>query len=292
MEADPMQIDVQHLTHIYNEGQDDEVKALDDVSFTIREGSITGIIGHTGSGKSTLIQHLNALLKPSSGKIMAGDTDITSKETSMPEIRRKIGLVFQYSEYQLFEETIAKDIAFGPKNLGLSEEETDARVREAMAAVDMDYDTFAEESPFELSGGQKRRVAIAGVLAMRPEVLILDEPAAGLDPVSHRGMMELIKRLNTDRHTTIVLVSHNMDDIAEYCTDVIVMNRGKLIMQGTPAEVFSHNENLESIGLGLPFGQQLMREMRKSGADISGEGVLSAEDAAGAVLEWLKEKNA
>ncbi|MGI6205178.1 MAG: energy-coupling factor transporter ATPase [Anaerovoracaceae bacterium] len=287
-----MQIDVQHLTHIYNEGQDDEVKALDDVSFTIREGSITGIIGHTGSGKSTLIQHLNALLKPSSGKIMAGDTDITSKETSMPEIRRKIGLVFQYSEYQLFEETIAKDIAFGPKNLGLSEEETDARVREAMAAVDMDYDTFAEESPFELSGGQKRRVAIAGVLAMRPEVLILDEPAAGLDPVSHRGMMELIKRLNTDRHTTIVLVSHNMDDIAEYCTDVIVMNRGKLIMQGTPAEVFSHNENLESIGLGLPFGQQLMREMRKSGADISGEGVLSAEDAAGAVLEWLKEKNA
>ena len=292
MEADPMQIDVQHLTHIYNEGQDDEVKALDDVSFTIREGSITGIIGHTGSGKSTLIQHLNALLKPSSGKIMAGDTDITSKETSMPEIRRKIGLVFQYSEYQLFEETIAKDIAFGPKNLGLSEEETDARVREAMAAVDMDYDTFAEESPFELSGGQKRRVAIAGVLAMRPEVLILDEPAAGLDPVSHRGMMELIKRLNTDRHTTIVLVSHNMDDIAEYCTDVIVMNRGKLIMQGTPAEVFSHNENLESIGLGLPFGQQLMREMRKSGADISGEDVLSAEDAAGAVLEWLKEKNA
>ena len=285
-----MRIDVQHLTHIYNEGQTDEVRALDDVSFSVEEGSLTGVIGHTGSGKSTLIQHLNGLLKPTSGKIFAGETDITSKDVSMPEIRRRTGLVFQYPEYQLFEETVALDIAFGPRNLGLSEEEIDERVHEAMSMTDLDYAEFADKSPFELSGGQKRRVAIAGVLAMRPEVLILDEPAAGLDPASHRSMMELIKRINEQNGTTIILVSHNMDDVAEYCTDVLVMDGGRLILKGTPAEVFSHSETLESKGLGLPFGQRLIREMNRGGAGISGERVLSVDDAAGAVLDWLKEK--
>lgn len=285
-----MQIDVQNLTHIYNEGQTDEVTALDDVSFTVGEGSITGIIGHTGSGKSTLIQHMNGLLKPSSGKIFADGTDITSKDVSMPEIRRKIGLVFQYPEYQLFEETVAKDIAFGPKNLGMSDAEIEKRVHTAMSLTDLDYEKFAVKSPFELSGGQKRRVAIAGVLAMEPEVLILDEPAAGLDPASHRSMMELVRRLNTEHNTTIVLVSHNMDDVAEYCTDVIVMDDGKIFLSGTPREVFRHSSELESKGLGLPFGQCLIREMNRQGADISGDSVLSGEDAAEAVLRWLEEK--
>lgn len=285
-----MRIDVQNLTHIYNEGQTDEVTALDDVSFTVGEGSITGIIGHTGSGKSTLIQHMNGLLKPSSGKIFADGTDITSKDVSMPEIRRKIGLVFQYPEYQLFEETVAKDIAFGPKNLGMSDAEIDKRVHTAMSLTDLDYEKFAVKSPFELSGGQKRRVAIAGVLAMEPEVLILDEPAAGLDPASHRSMMELVRRLNTEHNTTIVLVSHNMDDVAEYCTDVIVMDDGKIFLSGTPREVFRHSSELESKGLGLPFGQCLIREMNRQGADISGDSVLSGEDAAEAVLRWLEEK--
>lgn len=285
-----MRIDVQNLTHIYNEGQTDEVTALDDVSFTVGEGSITGIIGHTGSGKSTLIQHMNGLLKPSSGKIFADGTDITSKDVSMPEIRRKIGLVFQYPEYQLFEETVAKDIAFGPKNLGMSDAEIEKRVHTAMSLTDLDYEKFAVKSPFELSGGQKRRVAIAGVLAMEPEVLILDEPAAGLDPASHRSMMELVRRLNTEHNTTIVLVSHNMDDVAEYCTDVIVMDDGKIFLSGTPREVFRHSSELESKGLGLPFGQCLIREMNRQGADISGDSVLSGEDAAEAVLRWLEEK--
>lgn len=285
-----MRIDVQNLTHIYNEGQTDEVTALDDVSFTVGEGSITGIIGHTGSGKSTLIQHMNGLLKPSSGKIFADGTDITSKDVSMPEIRRKIGLVFQYPEYQLFEETVAKDIAFGPKNLGMSDAEIEKRVHTAMSLTDLDYEKFAVKSPFELSGGQKRRVAIAGVLAMEPEVLILDEPAAGLDPASHRSMMELVRRLNTEHNTTIALVSHNMDDVAEYCTDVIVMDDGKIFLSGTPREVFRHSSELESKGLGLPFGQCLIREMNRQGADISGDSVLSGEDAAEAVLRWLEEK--
>ncbi len=285
-----MRIDVQNLTHIYNEGQTDEVTALDDVSFTVGEGSITGIIGHTGSGKSTLIQHMNGLLKPSSGKIFADGTDITSKDVSMPEIRRKIGLVFQYPEYQLFEETVAKDIAFGPKNLGMSDAEIEKRVHTAMSLTDLDYEKFAVKSPFELSGGQKRRVAKAGVLAMEPEVLILDEPAAGLDPASHRSMMELVRRLNTEHNTTIVLVSHNMDDVAEYCTDVIVMDDGKIFLSGTPREVFRHSSELESKGLGLPFGQCLIREMNRQGADISGDSVLSGEDAAEAVLRWLEEK--
>ena len=285
-----MRIDVQNLTHIYNEGQTDEVTALYDVSFTVGEGSITGIIGHTGSGKSTLIQHMNGLLKPSSGKIFADGTDITSKDVSMPEIRRKIGLVFQYPEYQLFEETVAKDIAFGPKNLGMSDAEIEKRVHTAMSLTDLDYEKFAVKSPFELSGGQKRRVAIAGVLAMEPEVLILDEPAAGLDPASHRSMMELVRRLNTEHNTTIVLVSHNMDDVAEYCTDVIVMDDGKIFLSGTPREVFRHSSELESKGLGLPFGQCLIREMNRQGADISGDSVLSGEDAAEAVLRWLEEK--
>ena len=221
-----MSIRVENLTHIYNKGLAYETIAVNDVSFEIKAGGFVGIIGHTGSGKSTLIQHLNGLLKPDSGSIFIGDTDITSKGVTMTDIRKKIGLVFQYPEYQLFEETVAQDVAFGPKNLGLSEEEIDVRVKEAMALVDMPYEEFAERSPFELSGGQKRRIAIAGVIAMRPEVLILDEPTAGLDPRAHKDILDMVMSVKGKTDNTVILVSHNMDDIAELADLVIVMDDG------------------------------------------------------------------
>ena len=282
-----MKIEVQHLSCIYNRGTAGEVRALDDISFTIESGSFTGIIGHTGSGKSTLVQHLNGLMKPFSGKVLLGDTDIGSSGVHMAEIRRRVGLVFQYPEYQLFEETVAEDIAFGPKNMGLDEQEQEDRVREAMATVGLDYAEFASRSPFELSGGQKRRVAIAGVIAMRPDVLILDEPAAGLDPAAHREMLRMISRFHQERGCTILLVSHNMDDVAEYCGQVLVMDQGKLLYSGTPREVFAHREELEAIGLGLPAGAELLHLMNQRGAEPGGKGAMTDAEAAAAVLEWL-----
>ena len=227
-------IKVENITHIYEKGLPDEAVALDDVSFTIEDGSFTGIIGHTGSGKSTLLQHLNGLLKPDSGRIFVGDTDITDKKTDMLAIRRKVGLVFQYPEYQLFEETVASDVAFGPKNLGLTDEEIRVRVEEALRLVGLDISEFGDKSPFELSGGQKRRVAIAGVVAMQPEVLILDEPTAGLDPQTHRDILGMISEIHREQHNITILVSHNMNDVANLCDHVLVVNKGKLVMDGTP----------------------------------------------------------
>ncbi|MBO4725272.1 MAG: energy-coupling factor transporter ATPase, partial [Firmicutes bacterium] len=227
-------IKVENITHIYEKGLPDEAVALDDVSFTIEDGSFTGIIGHTGSGKSTLLQHLNGLLKPDSGRIFVGDTDITDKKTDMLAIRRKVGLVFQYPEYQLFEETVASDVAFGPKNLGLTDEEIRVRVEEALRLVGLDISEFGDKSPFELSGGQKRRVAIAGVVAMQPEVLILDEPTAGLDPQTHRDILGMISEIHREQHNITILVSHNMNDVANLCDHVLVINKGKLVMDGTP----------------------------------------------------------
>ena len=201
-----MSIQVKNLTHIYSKGMPDEQLALDDVSFEIADGEKVAVIGHTGSGKSTLMQHLNGIIKPSSGNIIIGDTDITDPKTVMKDVRRRVGLVFQYPEYQLFEETVAKDIAFGPKNLGLSEEEIDVRVREAIQLVGLDYDDIAERSPFELSGGQKRRVAIAGVIAMEPEILILDEPTAGLDPGAHKEILRMIEKIHSAQNNIIIFV--------------------------------------------------------------------------------------
>lgn len=282
-----MQIQVKNLTHIYSEGMPYESVALTDISFDIDKGEFVGIIGHTGSGKSTLIQHLNGLLKPKSGSILINRTDITGKDVKMREIRRKIGLVFQYPEYQLFEETVHKDVAFGPLNLGLSQEEADERVIEAIGLVGLNYEEIATRSPFELSGGQKRRVAIAGVIAMKPEILILDEPTAGLDPKAHADILSMVERIHEVQQNSIILVSHNMGDIARLADKILVMDRGKLALTGTPAEVFRQADLLESLGLGLPPATQLMRELQQKGVPVSSE-ILTMEAAEEELYQILK----
>lgn len=273
-----MQIEVKNLTHIYSEGMPYETVALTDISFEIEKGEFVGIIGHTGSGKSTLIQHLNGLIKPKSGSILIDGVDIAGKDVKMRDIRRQIGLVFQYPEYQLFEETVHKDVAFGPLNLGLTQEEADERVVEAIGLVGLNYEEVANRSPFELSGGQKRRVAIAGVIAMKPQILILDEPTAGLDPKAHADILQMIERIHEVQNNSIILVSHNMGDIARLADRVFVMDRGKLAITGTPAEVFQQADLLESLGLGLPPATFLMRELQRRGVAVSTD-VLTIEAA-------------
>lgn len=282
-----MSIQVRNLSHIYNEGLSSETVALDNINFEIYDGEVASIIGHTGSGKSTLLQHLNGLLKPKSGTIIVSGTEITKPGTPMREVRRQVGLVFQYPEYQLFEETVALDVAFGPKNLGLSEEEVDSRVREALELVGLDYDEVAERSPFELSGGQKRRVAIAGVIAMKPQVLILDEPTAGLDPGSHDEIMEMIRNIHEAERNIILFVSHNMDDVVALADKVLVMDRGKLLAVGTPREVFRQKERLASIALDVPPVTELMYELRDRGAEVNTD-VLTVSEAADAIYEYLR----
>lgn len=282
-----MSITVENLTYTYSKGLPNETRALEDVSFQLEPGEFAAVIGHTGSGKSTLMQQLNGLLRPDSGKITVGEVCITDPSTKMTKVRRKVGLVFQYPEYQLFEETVAKDVAFGPKQVGMTGEELDRVVEESIRLTGLDYEEVKERSPFELSGGQKRRVAIAGVLAMKPEILILDEPTAGLDPSAHRDVLELIRRIHRKERMTILLVSHNMGDIAELADRVLVMNRGKLVMNGTPAEVFSRGEPLWEIGLGLPPAAEFMERLkdRMPGIDAA---QLSIEDAAKEICRYLK----
>jgi len=258
-------IKVKDLSHIYSEGMPYETIALSNINLEITKGEFVGIIGHTGSGKTTLIQHLNGLLKPKSGNIFIGDLDITAKAVKMRDIRRKIGLVFQYPEYQLFEETVYKDVAFGPLNLGFTQEEADERVIEAIGLVGLDYDEVANRSPFELSGGQKRRVAIAGVIAMKPEVLILDEPTAGLDPKAHGDILHMVEKIHKTEGNITILISHNMDDIARLADRVFVMDRGRISMTGIPEEVFSQADTLETLGLGLPSATEFVRLLRKKG---------------------------
>lgn len=282
-----MSITVENLTYTYSKGLPNETRALEDVSFQLEPGEFAAVIGHTGSGKSTLVQQLNGLLRPDSGKITVGEVCITDPSTKMTEVRRKVGLVFQYPEYQLFEETVAKDVAFGPKQVGMTGEELDRVVEESIRLTGLDYEEVKERSPFELSGGQKRRVAIAGVLAMKPEILILDEPTAGLDPSAHRDVLKLIRRIHRQERMTILLVSHNMGDIAELADRVLVMNRGKLVMNGTPAEVFSRGEPLWEMGLGLPPAAEFMERLkdRMPGIDAA---QLSIEDAAKEICRYLK----
>ena len=282
-----MSIQVRNLTHVYEPGMPTESVALEDVSFEIEDGQLVGIIGHTGSGKSTLLQHLNGLLKPTSGQIVVSGRDITAPGVSMVEIRKKIGLVFQYPEYQLFEETVAKDVAFGPKNLGLHEAEIDERVREAIELVGLDYEAVAERSPFELSGGQKRRVAIAGVIAMRPEVLILDEPTAGLDPKAHKDVLAMVEEVHRRTGNITILVSHNMADIARLSDKIIVVDSGRLIAAGTPEEVFARREQLEQVGLALPPVTQFTETLRSRGLPLS-ETILSADQAVEEIYQYLK----
>lgn len=283
-----MSIEVKNLTHIYNEGLPHESVALEDVTFRAEDGQLVGVIGHTGSGKSTLVQHLNGLLKPKSGSIVVSDTDITADGVVMRDIRRKIGLVFQYPEYQLFEETVAKDVAFGPANLGLSAEEIDARVKEAIEMVGLDYHQVKNVSPFDLSGGQKRRVAIAGVIAMKPEILILDEPTAGLNPKAHADILSMVERIHERENNIIFLVSHNMNDIARMSDKVIVMNHGKLVMDGTPVEVFSREKELRSMGLALPDAMELALRLKAAGMDINTD-CLTMDEAADEIAKVLKK---
>lgn len=272
-----MPIQIEHLTHAYMPDSPFTAIALEDVNLTIEDGEFIGLLGHTGSGKTTLVQHLNGLLKPTSGRIVVDGMDITEKGVSLIEVRKKIGLVFQYPEYQLFEETVAKDVAFGPKNIGLPPEEIDRRVRHALELVGLDYNDIAERSPFELSGGQMRRVAIAGVLAMEPKVLILDEPTAGLDPAGRSSILGMIKNLHAQGGITIIMVSHNMDDISTLATRLVVMSKGHMVLTGTPREVFRQAELLTSVGLGVPQAAQLAEMLIAEGYDIP-EGIYTQEE--------------
>ena len=283
-----MSIEVKELTHVYNEGLPHESVALEGVSFKADDGQLVGIIGHTGSGKSTLVQHLNGLLKPKSGSIIVGNTDITADGVVMRDIRRRIGLVFQYPEYQLFEETVAKDVAFGPANLGLSQEEIDLRVKEAVQMVGLDYEQVKNVSPFDLSGGQKRRVAIAGVIAMKPEVLILDEPTAGLNPKAHADILHMVETIHERENNIIFLVSHNMNDIARMSDKVVVMDHGRLAMDGTPAEVFSREKELKSMGLALPDSMEIAMRLRAAGLNIKAE-CLTMDEAADEIAKVLRK---
>ena len=283
-----MSVIVKNLTYIYDEGMPFASKAIDDISFEIKDNDFVGLIGHTGSGKSTLIQHLNGLLKPSSGEIIVNGFNISDKDLNITDIRIRVGIVFQYPEYQLFEETVEKDIAFGPGNLGLDEEEISKRVRKSMEAVGLDYETYKDKSPFDLSGGQKRRVAIAGVIAMNPEVLILDEPTAGLDPGGRDEIFNLIKKLHRDNNITIILSSHSMDDMAKLAQTIIVMNHGKIEFMGTPREVFtSHAARLREIGLDVPQVLELATKLRNKGFDIRPD-VLTVEEIKDEILKVMR----
>ena len=278
-------IETKQLTHIYSAGTPFERGALLEVDFSAMEGEYLGIIGHTGSGKSTLIQHLNALLKPTSGQVLFQGQDVWADPARTRQTRFQVGLVFQYPEYQLFEETVYKDISFGPKNMGLDEKEVDRRVREAAAFVGLRDDQL-EKSPFELSGGQKRRVAIAGVIAMEPKVLILDEPTAGLDPVGVESILGNIRDYHQAHNATVILVSHSMEEVARTVDRLVVVNDGKIPFQGTPRQVFQHGDELEAMGLGVPQLTRVFHRLRAMGADVD-PSVYTLEQAKAALLDRL-----
>ena len=260
---------------------------MQDVSFSIEDGQIAGIIGHTGSGKSTLVQHLNGLIKPKTGSIYIDGENICDGKTVMREIRKKVGLVFQYPEYQLFEETVFKDVAFGPKNIGLADEELEDRVREAIELVGLDYEQIKDKSPFDLSGGQKRRVAIAGVIAMKPKVLILDEPTAGLDPKAHRDVLDMIIRVHEHENNITIMVSHNMEDIASMCDKVIVMDRAHAVMEGTPEEVFARRTELKQMGLAAPPVTELIDMLNDRGFKLDGN-ILTRDKAVEEIYKAIR----
>ena len=280
-----MSIRAEHLNHIYGDGTVYEQYALRDVNFEIQDGEFVGLIGHTGSGKSTLIQHLNGLLKASSGAIYYNGENIYGEGYDMRALRSKLGLVFQYPEHQLFEVDVFSDVCFGPKNQGLSKEEIEERAKDALRQVGLD-EKFWEQSPFELSGGQKRRVAIAGVLAMKPEVLILDEPTAGLDPKGRDEILDELTALHRDKHMTIILVSHSMEDIARYADRIMVMNHGEKVFDGPPRQVFHHYRELERIGLAAPQITYIIHELRDHGVPIDPD-LITVEEARDAILALL-----
>lgn len=280
-----MPIEVRDLTHVYNKGSVSEAVALSHVSFRIEDGEFVGLIGPTGSGKSTLIQHLNGLLKPTEGRVLIDGHDIWEKGMSLREVRQKVGLVFQYAEQQVFEETVWDDIAFGPKNLGLSPSEVDARVKDAAAMVGLTPELL-RRSPFELSGGQLRRVAIAGVVSMKPKVLVLDEPAAGLDPRGRDEVLTRVERMH-ESGMTVILVSHNMEDVARLCQRLLVLHNGSLVADGTPREIFSKAEFISEVGLRAPDVVSLMEKLREKGWSVRTD-VVNVEEAFEEIVRELK----
>lgn len=279
-------IETSNLSYVYMPGTPFQVEALKDITLGIEKGSFVGIIGETGSGKSTLVQHFNGLLKPTSGKILVSGSDIWSRGYDLRGLRAKIALLFQYPEHQLFEETVFKDIAFGPRNLGLEGEDLSQRVRQGLEMMGLDYEMYKERSPFTLSGGEKRRVALAGVLAMQPEVIILDEPTAGLDPLGRRNLLELIEKMHREENLTIILVSHNMEDIARLADRLLVFSAGKIAFQGAPGHVFAFADQIREMGLDVPPLVELLQELRKRGKDICTE-YFTAEETAAEILSGL-----
>ena len=285
-----MSLEVKHVFYTYQEGSPTESHALQDICLTVNEGEFLGIVGHTGSGKSTLIQHLNGLLKPNRGDVLVDGLNINQKEAKgkLKELRMKVGIVFQYPEYQLFEETVEQDIAFGPRNLGLNDAEIRQRVQDAMALLKLDYASLRKQSPFDLSGGQKRKVAIAGVLAMQPKYLVLDEPTAGLDPKGRKEFLEEIAALHR-KGMTIVMVSHSMDDVARYAQRMVVLDHGQIHLQGTPREVFSNHAELEAIGVGVPTLTKLLFELKAKGLNVRTD-LIELHEIKDEILRALSER--
>lgn len=284
-----MYIQVKNLNYTYSKDLPNQTKALDDVSFGIKKNSILGVAGHTGSGKSTLLQMLNGLLRPDDGEIFIGEDCITEKDFPLVNIRKKVGLVFQYPEYQLFEETVRKDVIYGPKNLGIEDEkELEEIARDSISKVGLDYEMIKDRSPFELSGGQKRRVAIAGVIAMKPEVLILDEPTAGLDPESRHELINMIQNIQKNENIILIFVSHNMNDIAKLSDKMIVLDRGKIAMEGTPREVFEKKDELNSIGLGVPKVTEIMHRISEEIEGVKTD-VLTLDEALEEIARVLND---
>ena len=282
-------IKVENVSFIYGKGTPFEKKAIEDISFSVENGDFIGLIGHTGSGKSTLVQLLNGLIKPDSGKIIIDGVDITSDKVNLREVRSKIGLVFQYPEYQLFEETVYKDIAYGPLNFNKSKEETDKVIREVIELVGLD-ESVLEKSPFELSGGQKRRVAIAGVLAMSPDILILDEPTAGLDPAGRNDILSCIKNLHAQKGITVILVSHSMEDIANFAHKIMIVSDAKLVSYDYPNEIFKDSQMLKNIGLNVPQVTRVVNHLRQKGIDL-GDNIYTVDAAVEAILKYVKEES-
>ena len=286
-----MSIKIENLNHVYMPNSPIEKVALKNINIEIENGEFIALIGHTGSGKSTLIQHINGLLKPTSGSIYIDNNELGSKEVSLSDIRKKVGLVFQYPEYQLFEETVEKDIAYGPKNIGIDkEDEINDLVKKSMEIVGLDYERYRNKSPFELSGGEKRRVAIAGIVAMEPSVLILDEPTAGLDPIGRDEILNRIKELHDKYNMTIIIVSHSMEDVARFAQRIIVMNNGSIELDGSCSEVFRQVDLLERLGLAVPEVKYLQMRLKEAGFNISDE-IYTIEEAKKEILRVLGEKN-
>lgn len=283
-----MSIKLEHISYCYRQNSASDRFAIKDVSLTIEKGEFVALIGHTGSGKSTLIQHLNGLLKATEGSYLFDGEDVYAQNYEMKKLRSKVGMTFQYPEHQLFEISVLKDVCFGPKNMGLSDGEAEEAARKALEAVGI-LEKYFEKSPFELSGGQKRRVAIAGVLAMNPEYLILDEPTAGLDPRGKKRILDLIKWLHEEKNMTIILVSHSMEDVADYAKRLLVMNNGKLVFDGTPTEVFGKKEELEAIDLSAPETSYLMEALWKKGFDVDRRAI-TMEQAKKSILKFLKKE--